>query len=359
MSIEFLSINNIRVIKHAELEPSSGINLITGPNAAGKTSILEAIDVLSRGRSFRTRLLKHLITAGELQLTVTARLRQSRDSIVNIGLERSRHGARLRIQGKPANSIAELAALLPVQAIHPESHQLIQGGPAYRRAFLDWGTFHVKREFLPIWQRYQRALAQRNAALRANADSDTVRAWHGEMSETAYWIDHYRQAYIRELLPVVDESMALLSGIMRLGISYYSGWPQPYDLASVLDHELTTDLSYGHTRFGPHRAELELSVDGKPASGFVSRGQQKLLVIAMHLAQTRLLIELTQRPCIFLIDDLPAELGPSYRGRVLHALSELGAQLFITSIEAESLNLSAWADAKRFHVEQGHIQELI
>jgi DNA replication and repair protein RecF len=126
-----------------------------------------------------------------------------------------------------------------------------------------------------------------------------------------------------------------------------------------LEREISADIQRGYTRYGPHRAELEIRVNGKYAHGIVSRGQQKLLAATMRLAQTRLFTQQTARACVILVDDLPAELERVYRERLLRALSQLDAQLFITAIEADDLSMGMWPDVKRFHVEQGDIQELV
>jgi DNA replication and repair protein RecF len=359
MSIKWLTIRHLRIIENAELTPSPGVNLITGPNAAGKTSFLEAIDILSRGRSFRSHRLERLVTTGESELTIAARLCWPRHPAINIGLERSRRGTRIRIQGQTAESIAELAMLLPVQVIHPESHQLIQGAPAYRRAYLDWGTFHVDRRFLTVWQRYRRALRQRNAALRAAAEPGTIRAWHAELSETGQFIDHCRRDYFRTLAPVINDYARILPGANKLELHYRRGWSQEYDLETLLERDLIVDRQRGHTHLGPHRAELEMRLNRQPVSGTASRGQQKLLAAALRLAQARLFTEQTERSCLFLVDDLPAELESRNRSLLLQALAELNSQVFITAIDTNALDLSMWLDSKMFHVEHGYIRELI
>ncbi len=361
MSIESLTVRHVRIIEHAEIEPSPGVNLITGLNAAGKTSLLEAIDILSRGRSFRTHRLDRLVTAGESKLTVSARLHRPHPPVINIGLERSRAGTQIRIQGRAAESVAELAALLPVQALHPESHQLIQGGAAHRRAYIDWGTFHVEQRFLSVWRRYYRALRQRNAALRSAAPPEAVRAWHYELSETGQLVDRYRKDYLQALLPVIDQYSRMFPSATQIQLHYRRGWPEDgeHDLDAALERELLADLQRGHTRLGPHRADLEIRLNGRPASGTASRGQQKLIAAVLRLAQTQLFTARTGRACVFLIDDLPAELAPGNRQLLLQALAQLSLQVFITAIDIGDLELSMWPQAGLFHVEHGHIYRMI
>ena len=130
--------------------------LISGPNASGKTSLLEAIYVLGRGRSFRTRRLEHLIRHGAERFVVFGEV-DTADRRVPVGVEGSRSGMRAQIDGDKPSSLAELALLLPVQIIDPEVHHLIEEGPSRRRRFLDWGVFHVEPTSSAHWQRYQQA----------------------------------------------------------------------------------------------------------------------------------------------------------------------------------------------------------
>jgi DNA replication and repair protein RecF len=358
MTIESLTIRQVRIIREAEIRPAATVNLFIGPNAAGKTSILEAIDILSRGRSFRTSKLERIITRGEQQLLVAARLKQAHGASITLGLERSRGTTRTRIQGRSGASVGELAAYLPVQILHPDSHQLIIGGPAHRRAYVDWGVFHVEPHFLRIWQRYNRALRQRNAAIRAGQSPATVRAWHLDLCETGREINRYRRDYLTAAVPIIVEYTRRIAGCM-IEIHYRPGWPDDLDLATTLERELSADLQRGHTRYGPHRADLEIVLDGAPAMLVASRGQQKLLAASLKLAQAQRLTDQAQRHCVFLIDDLPAELEQRYRLAVTQALSNLHAQVFLTAIDAADVDLHAWSSPRTFHVEQGHIHKVI
>jgi DNA replication and repair protein RecF len=357
VTIDLLTVQRLRILKSAHLQPSPRVNLIIGPNAAGKTSLLEAIDVLSRGRSFRSHLVESLLTNRETSFTISARLLRPEGLKINVGVERSRIASRLRIDGENATSIADLAALLPVQVLHPESHQLIQGGPAHRRAYLDWGVFHVEPGFIQAWRHYRRALSQRNAALRSSPAG--ARHWDLELSEEAQTIDAHRSAYMQELAPTLKTCFEKLLGACEIEVAYRRGWTAEIDLAVVLERELAVDAQRGYTGSGPHRAEVDVRVHGRQASTVVSRGQQKLLSAALTLAQTQLFVHQTGLPCVVLVDDLPAELQVENRERLLAELAATNAQVFMTSTEANLINLDYWSDQKTFHVEQGHIRELI
>lgn len=165
MSLRRLEVRDFRCIAATDLEFDGRCNLISGANATGKTSLLEAIFFLGRGRSFRTARNETLIRKGAEELLLTGRF-EAGESIRPVGVRYSREGFEARAGGNRIGSLAELASILPVQAIDPEVHRLVEDGPQERRRYLDWGVFHVEPRFVEQWRRYQRALKQRNAALR-------------------------------------------------------------------------------------------------------------------------------------------------------------------------------------------------
>jgi DNA replication and repair protein RecF len=167
MSLDALVIEDFRCVARAELELDSRCNLISGANASGKTSLLEAIFVLGRGRSFRTARTEILIRNGAEAFTLAGKVAGA-GRIRPLGMRLGRDGMEARVSGRPVSGLAELATVLPAQAIDPEVHRLVEGGPQERRRFVDWGVFHVEPSFVDHWRRYQRALRQRNAALRTH-----------------------------------------------------------------------------------------------------------------------------------------------------------------------------------------------
>lgn len=235
---------------------------------------------------------------------------------------------------------------------------MIIGGPAQRRAFVDWGAFHVEQDFGRVWRRYRRALRQRNAALHSTGATAATRAWHEELTGTGCAIDRLRRRYLSEAQSIVESyCLDLLKTSVEL--HYQRGWPENEDLRELLDRELQRDIERGHTRFGPHRAELQISLGGRPASATASRGQQKLLAAALKLGQARDLSARGDRACLFLIDDLPAELELQYREEIARSLVELEAQVFITAIQQDDVDLSAWVAPQVFHVEQGRMRKVV
>jgi DNA replication and repair protein RecF len=172
-----IRIEQLRCLESANLTLTPRLTLIQGPNGSGKTSLLEGIFLAGRGRSFRTRLTERLIAREADFLRVYA---ETVDPVHRIGFEYRREGSySARLDGADVESLAQLPGAFFVEVIDPDIHRLIEGGPAERRRWLDWGVFHVEHAFLPHWLRFSRALRQRNAALKAGLDPSI---WDGEVA---------------------------------------------------------------------------------------------------------------------------------------------------------------------------------
>jgi DNA replication and repair protein RecF len=359
MRIVSLGIRNLRLISDLEITAFGQLNFIYGPNASGKTSLLEAIYLLGTARSFRTPNVPELLRHGTEALQVTAKIMDHQQRTVALGLERRRDSLILRAAGRRVQRSSEFAQWLPVQIIHPDSHLLISGGPKGRRRFLDWGVFHVEPGFQAVWRRYDTALRQRNAALKTRAGGSAERAWDPAMTDAAAAIERLRRRYLEELRQLLPDFIEPLMGALELQLEYYPGWDPGRSLSQELVHGLARDRKRGFTCSGPHRADLVFSQGGRKASQVISRGQQKMLVIALFLAQARLLIQRTGRRCVLLLDDLAAELDRAHRQQALAILENMGVQVFITALDKEAITPSGVAEVKRFHVEHGRLAEVI
>ncbi|HFD79308.1 MAG TPA: DNA replication and repair protein RecF, partial [Gammaproteobacteria bacterium] len=182
MPITSLTIEHFRNLDEVTIDCSPGINLFTGANAAGKTSLLETIYVLGRGRSFRARNLKHLIQRESDGFRLLVRVQRDDERVIPVGMEQGPHALAVRVDARPVRKLSDLAVLFPIQWIGGELHRLIEQGPACRRQYLDWGLFHVKPGYLAVWRRYQKLMKQRNAALRTGAPEREVRAWDRDLA---------------------------------------------------------------------------------------------------------------------------------------------------------------------------------
>jgi DNA replication and repair protein RecF len=359
MHLMQLQIRNFRNLREADFLPVNGVNLITGKNASGKTSLLESIYYLSHVRSFRTPHVSDLIHRNSDQLQVFARIAADNDNEIPIGIRRSKNKLEVRVNRQAVHRVADIATQFPVQAIHPDSYKLITGSPSQRRQYIDWGVFHVEHGFFEAWQRYKRALSQRNAALKSKQDDGFCTLWDKELGQTAGYIDKLRKTYLLDLQPYMEAMTSLFFPDREVEVVYRRGWSNEHDLLELLKTELKKERFKGFTQHGPHRAELSIRVDGQSAQTGISRGQQKVLVALLRLAQASQFMESTGRMCVLLYDDLAAELDSQHREKILSVLVEMRAQIFLTAIEPEQIDLSSWSDKKMFHVEQGQLKDLI
>lgn len=357
MSLLRLEATNFRCIAGTDLTFDARCNLISGANASGKTSLLEAIFFLGRGRSFRTSRNETLIRKGAHELVLTGRF-EAGESVRPVGVRYSREGFEARAAGNRINSLAELATILPVQAIDPEVHRLVEEGPQERRRYLDWGVFHVEPRFVEQWRRYQRALKQRNAALKAQSPEQVVRAWDPELLESGRALARSRRDYFVQLQPHVAAMGQRLLG-KSIDLSLSDGWLAGTDLADAIEQAWPRDRERGTTHAGPHRADLSIRVGGDPAKHRVSRGQQKLTAAAMLLGQLRCDDALGSPTAALLVDDPAAELDAGNLERLIAVVLDLPGQIFVTALDPSMAAFERLPMARTFHVEHGKITPLL
>jgi len=347
--IRRFKVNDFRCIESAELTFSPEFNLVYGVNASGKTSLLEALAYLGRGKSFRGASTSNLIRHGASEFVLFGETGGSGPGR-RLGVRNSREGLEVRVDGSGDGGVAALADALPLQVIDPEVHNLVAGGPEQRRRFLDWVAFHVEHDHLQTWRRFRRALKQRNAALKTGSGPATIRSWNAEFVELSLLLDESRR---RSLKAATESLMEFGLGLLGtdLGFEYQQGWSKDKGLEQALEEGLARDRQQGATQHGPHRGDLKVSYDERQARKLVSRGQQKLLASAMILAATATAQTALEAPLLLLLDDPAAELDSDSLTRLMGAVADLGCQVVATSLEKGALD--APADAALFHVEHG------
>ncbi len=356
MSLLKLDIYAVRNIQHESITPSPVINFIVGENASGKSSLLEAIFILGRAKSFRCSTIKSVINFTQNHLIVSAQTLQTNGSQLHLGIQLDGKNIEIRINQQSKQKRSDLAYALPLQLIHPKSYELLDAGSQIRREFLDWGVFNNDKNFLPVWRRFKKALSQRNALLKTRR-LEQIDVWDKELIYYGTIVDSYRQQYIEKFNPVFIQIIGMFLDLNGIDLKLVSGWDSAKDFNRVLIEDRDKDLRYGFTHSGPHRGDFQLLVNNRLAKDFVSRGQLKLLVISLKLAQVQLLAnEQSQTGCI-LIDDFAAELDVINRAKLLSYLSEISCQVFITATEIIDFgDLSRIKNYKMFHVEHGTIK---
>ncbi|WP_020564659.1 DNA replication/repair protein RecF [Methylosarcina fibrata] len=355
MTLLKLDIRSVRNIQHATLTPSPRINFIYGENASGKSAFLEALFILGRAKSFRSASPKSVIHFGHDHLIVTAQGVTVQEAPLHLGVRMDYKTFSCRINHQSAPNRAGLAYALPLQLIYPKSYELLEAGPQVRREFLDWGVFNHDRAFLPAWRNYKKALLQRNSLIKSK-NPQHIHIWDKELAYYGTIVQECRRNYLLQLKPVFIEIFNHFLAIEGIDLKLAAGWDPAEDLSQTLKNDIEKDLRYGFTQSGPHRADLQILINDKPAKDIISRGQLKLLVISLKLAQVRLLANESGDPGCILIDDFAAELDAFNRARLLEHLSAMNCQVFITATEVNEFgDLTALKDYKMFHVEHGNI----
>ena len=351
MPLTHLRIKALRCLIDVELDLHAQRNYLFGPNGAGKTSLLESVYLLGRGRSFRTRQIRKLVRHGMDGFAVYGEVeQQGRLRRLGVALE----GGRLekRIDGDSTVGMAALAEALPVHVIDPGAHLLIEGGPSERRRFLDWGVFHVEPEYLDGWRRYRRLLGQRNAALK-NASVAELRTWSGALVTAGDRIHNLRLRYMERLAPAVENAgRQLLSPAVR--VEYRAGWAADQTFEEALRVGEPGDRASGNTQVGPHRADLEITLDTSRVRDEASRGQQKMVAAALVLGQLQVNTETRNDRGMLLVDDPAAELDRPGLERLLAALESVPAQLLLTGLSPTQL--APRPEFPVFHVERGNVK---
>lgn len=359
MHISSFTIQNFRNIKFSKINCHKNFNIFYGPNGCGKTSILEAITYLALCRSFRTSNIQSLINQDSKSFVLNAKV----DELINdlnistsLGIEKKRsQDFIVSINGHITSKLSDLINKLCLQLIHPQSSELILEGPDYRRKFVDWGLYYHVDSFGYLFSRYKKILKQRNTLLRLNKLKD-IYIWDKLLADISDEINTLRQEYINKFIAVVTPILYEFFGDFSFDFVLNFGYPNDINLVDLLKQNLEKDSVLGYTYYGCHRADLKVKVNKLSASSILSRGQLKLLVCAMRLAQGILLHNETKRNCIYLIDDVNSELDITSQSKLLTHLNKLNSQVFITNISRD-ITLPDNLDIGFFSIKDGYILE--
>ena len=361
MALAQLQLTDFRNITSAQLHFSPQVNLICGENGSGKTSVLEAIYLLAHGRSFRTNKAHKMIRDQHANLVLHGKINWAQQ-LLSVGMSRDRLGEwQLKLNGEKVLRIADVATLLPVQLITPDSFRLFFGGPKERRQFFDLGLFHVEPSFFANWVLFNKVLKQRNALLKSKQSyNDSYVYWDQQFCETAVLIQQQRENYVRQLSLALMPLLQSIGTLAAVELELVAGWSYRQGTVAELSAQLQTnfasDLKFGFTQLGPQKADLRIKVSGEYVDEFLSRGQLKMLLFALKVAQSNLIFASGHKQPLLLIDDLASELDEQSKRYVFHFLHHINSQVFITAIEAaQVLPYVSDTEVGLFHVEHGQI----
>ena len=357
MPVETLSLRGVRNLREAQLEFTAGVNVFYGDNGAGKTSLLESIHLLAMARSFKASRTRTVVADQSDELLIAA----SVAGVGRLAVRRSRKGqTQIRFNGRSLATLAELVHLLPLQLIHADSFALLEGNPGDRRQFLDWGVFHQFSTFHSDWQKLEKSLKNRNSLLRSGRIKPSeLDVWERVYLAAAERIDDDRKRYLEGFVPCFHTVLSQLIELPELRIHYYRGWDKDRPLPDILNQQRARDCKLGYTQSGPQRADMRIKIGKVNAADVLSRGQQKLVVCALKIAQSLYLQKQQALPTVFLIDDLPSELDHHHIQKLGTLMEGLKTQVFMTCVDPAPLQ-TFWKNPDRismFHVEQGQIRQ--
>ena len=356
MYLSELDIYDLRNLNEIHMECDPGLNIISGKNAAGKTSILEGIHMLAKISSFRTPRINDVIQHGKQQLSITARLNDDLNKNIITGLEKSRLTTKIRFNGTSVTKRSEQARNFPLLTVSPETHQLLNGAPRERRHWLDWSMFHVEPIYMEHWQQYHHALRQRNALLRQHVNQAQFDVWEDILANSSAVLWQSRKNYIDRINKGITEIANSCVG--EVSINLMTEDRDQETIRKNLKHQRASDIILGYTQHGPHREDVVFNVNGRGAGRTLSRGEGKLFILFLFMAQALEYLLLKKQQPVLLIDDLSTELDGVARKKILDQLKYQGLQAFITTTEPKSLEGEAETH-KRFHVEQGKIVDFL
>lgn len=353
MRVKSLNISNLRNISSTKIDFDDDLNCFIGDNGAGKTSILEALSVLSKGRSFRSGQISSLIGPNSKNFQVVCKIENQSGEAHQLGMERNASAWVARHNGQDVSQLSELTQLLPYVLLEPNSHTLVSGPPDTRRKYLDWGVFHVEHAYLLLWRRFTRVLKQRNAALK-QGNQMVVDSLDEQFIDLGEKLHTAREKYALTLNNLLTTQFPRFSEALEgIEMAYRKGWSGD-SLEEAIQFSLVRDMERGSTSPGPHKADLVMTVKGTPAKELLSRGEQKALTAAMVIAQAQMISESGETP-ILMLDDISSELDETHLRQVLKAGEGLGAQILLTGTVLAPPIKSCEGSYKVFHVKHGSV----
>ena len=364
MSVAKLITHNFRNLNGAAIYFHPKLNFFVGDNGSGKSSLLEALFYLGHGKSFRTSKVD--VLACHDQTSFVVNIKDSNNCQLGLSRDVSTGLTNIKIDGERHSRLSVLARNIAIQIVTPESFKLFFGGPKERRRFIDLGMFHVKHNFAKQWKSFNRVLKQRNACIRLNSSANKADSmlpyWTEKFCQMSIEVACIRQEYASAVIVELDVWLAILLPDLkrRVTVQYLQGWPQKKQLQDVLVNNQEREAGYGYSLYGAHKFDVKFLLDKQSLETQLSRGQQKLFLLALTFAQAKLIARVKRVKPILLIDDVGAELDLNSRTLLNNAIGKLNCQVIITAIDKTAVEPLVPTDNnyKMFHVKHGQISAI-
>lgn len=373
MIITEVTINSFRNYTDVSFKPSPYLNFITGGNGAGKTSLLEVIDIASRGKTFKGKKVTSAIAYNAEQSNVAIKYIDKYQDHNIIGIKINPSKTEHFINGEPIGSTAALGRNLPVVLISPDIIDLFKAGPEFRRLFLNWGLFHHYADFNTSLAKYEKAHKQLTSCITdfskilrrgqnlTDEQSYALKGFLQQEIKLSQKLDSYSQEYVANLIPYIQEILAVLlpEKELAVNIKYYSGWTSGKDITDVIGNNLQKDLLSGRLSAGFNRRDLRITLvhNDNPVEDEFSRGQLKLLACSLKIAQGRYFTDTFKVKPIYVIDDVISELDFHHHKLLAGELVKDNCQAFLSYVDKQDIHifsefLQEWDE---FYIQDGNI----
>lgn len=356
MRVDRLELTDYRNIRTAVLEPAPELTVICGDNGQGKTNLLEAVWLLTGGKSFRgskdAELVRRDAEFAVLEAITTDSQRQH-DLRMTVGLPGTpRPGRTVRLNGTYKGRASTVVGTFTAVVFEPSHLSLVKGSPQGRRRFLDSALCQLYPGYLAALRRYTRLITQKNALLkhynRTPGAADMLDVFDEELARVGTILTERRRSYLQQLFPIVQKNYAeISSGREQLEMVFLPSYGQE-GLLQVLHKARAVDLRAGFCTVGPHREDMEFLLDGQSARTFASQGQQRSAVLSLKLAEAAAAHRITTEMPVMLLDDVLSELDA---GRQEYLLTRLqGGQTLVTACDPAAFERTT---GKVYRMEQG------
>jgi len=358
MRIKKLKLNNFRNFAEGELSIGDGTTVLYGGVGEGKTNIIEAIFLLSVGRSYRTSETQQVISWGKSEAVVRGEGADAAGGI-SVAVKVTKNGKKIELNGENNKKSIDLIGGLRSVIFHSEDIAIVGGAPQERRRYLDLAISQSSKNYAHNLKDYYKILKQRNSALLKYANAD-ITAWDEQLSKVGAWITQVRANVIKEISEAANQIIRSLIGEeQKLEIKYApSGEDDPERFKSRLIRALNNDIARGMTTVGPHRDDFKLLLSGVDARYYASSGEKKTIVMALKLAEVEFIRAVTGEKPILLLDDVFSTLDTK-RSKALISVTGDGSQCVVTLTDLNLIRNEFKSGANLYEIKEGRIKQAL
>lgn len=365
MKLKALEMTLFRNYDAQQVSFCPGVNILYGNNAQGKTNVIEAVHLLSTGKSHRTKQLSEMMQYGSKSFQLIATVDTGdREETIEMRY-RKETGREIYINGVKREKVSSMLGIMRVLLFSPETLDVIKGGPSERRRYLDIVLCQMKPKYLALLQQYNHLLREKSAALKdrnQNKFADLFPIWNEGLAKAGAGILRHRLQLVKHLDVQMNKEIDLLSNQTEtVSLSLKSVGMQDIvedgfenALLTLMENHLPREKEQGICLIGPHRDDIDIELCGKSSRQFASQGQQRSLALALILATMDYFRQETGELPILLLDDVMSELDEKRRNYLIAALAD--TQTLITTTDRHEYDARLTGETRYIRVVSGHAQ---